>query len=76
MITHGVSNPHRRLSVWLVAVPLVLSLLVMIVVSFLDEPLRVYAEGVFNRRLPAYTVHIGGLDLHPLGLSQISRTSS
>jgi hypothetical protein len=69
MITHGVSNPHRRLSVWLVAVPLVLFLLVMIVVSFLDEPLRVYAEGVFNRRLPAYTVHIGALDLHPLGLS-------
>jgi hypothetical protein len=54
---------------WLVAVPLALLLLLMIVVSFLDEPLRRHAEGELNRRLPAYTVHIGGLDFHPLSLS-------
>jgi hypothetical protein len=54
---------------WLVGVPLALLLLVMIIVSFLDEPLRAYAERELNQRLPAYTVHIGGLDLHPLSLS-------
>ncbi len=37
--------------------------------SFLDEPLRRYAERTVNERLPAYTVHIGALDLQPLTLS-------
>ena len=69
MTTHGAPDSHRRLWLWLIGVPLVLLLLVVIVVSFLDEPLRAYAERELNERLPAYTVHIGGLDLHPLSLS-------
>jgi hypothetical protein len=54
---------------WLLGVPLALLLLVLVVVSFLDEPLRAYAERELNQRLPAYTVKIGALDLHPLTLS-------
>lgn len=69
MTTHGAPDSHRRLWLWFIGVPLVLLLLVVIVVSFLDEPLRAYAERELNERLPAYTVHIGGLDLHPLSLS-------
>ncbi|MCC2642227.1 MAG: uncharacterized protein K0S45_2640 [Nitrospira sp.] len=54
---------------WWVAVPVGLLLIIVIALSFIDEPLRAYAEREVNQRLPAYTVHIGGLDLHPLTLS-------
>ena len=40
-----------------------------IVVAFLDEPLRIYAERAFNRQVAGYTLTIGTLDFHPLGLS-------
>ncbi|MGZ8393370.1 MAG: DUF748 domain-containing protein [Nitrospira sp.] len=64
------SGPRsRRLWPWLIGVPLALVCVVLIVLSFLDEPLRAYAERQLNQRLPAYTVHIGALDLHPLTLS-------
>ena len=70
MVTHADdSKPRRRRLWWLIGVPLALLLVVLIVVSFLDEPLRAYAEREVNQRLPAYTVHIGALDLHPLTLS-------
>ena len=54
---------------WWVAIPLALLLVIVIAASFLDEPLRGYAERTMNERLPAYIVHIGALDLHPLTLS-------
>jgi hypothetical protein len=54
---------------WLIGVPLAVLLVVMIAVSFLEEPLRAYAERELNQRLPAYTIRIGALDLHPLTLS-------
>ncbi len=54
---------------WWVAVPLALVLLLTGVLSFIDEPLRAYAERELNQRLPAYIVHLGALDLHPLSLS-------
>ena len=68
MTLHGGPDSHRRRWMWLLGVPVVVLLMVM-VVSFLDEPVRAYAEREMNRRLPAYIVHIGGLDLHPLTLS-------
>ncbi|MEP7153444.1 MAG: DUF748 domain-containing protein [Nitrospira sp.] len=55
--------------IWWVAVPITFLLVIVIAASFLDEPLRAYAERTVNQRLPAYTVHIGGLNLHPLTLS-------
>ncbi len=55
--------------VWFVAVPLALLLVVMIGLSFIDEPLRAYAERELNRRLPAYTIQIGSLVLRPMSLS-------
>ncbi|MBA2252979.1 MAG: DUF748 domain-containing protein [Nitrospirales bacterium] len=39
------------------------------VAAFLDEPLRIYAERAFNRRVAGYTLAIGKLDFHPIGLS-------
>ena len=43
--------------------------LLAIVVAFLDEPLRILAERAFNRRVVGYTLSIGKLDFHPIGLS-------
>ncbi|MBA2487531.1 MAG: DUF748 domain-containing protein, partial [Nitrospira sp.] len=69
--TSAPSSPGSRgpLWVWLIAVPAGLLVLVIIVLSFLNEPLRAYAERQINQRLPAYTVRIGALDLHPISLS-------
>jgi uncharacterized protein (DUF58 family) len=39
---------------WWVVVTLSLLVLVVVAVSFIDEPLRVYAERELNHRLPAY----------------------
>ncbi len=56
---------------WLrwVAIPIGFILVIALVVSFIDEPLRTYAEREINHRLPAYTIQIGALDLHPMSLS-------
>ena len=54
---------------WWVAIPIALLLVIVLAASLLDEPLRRYAERTINERLPAYSVHIGALDLHPLTLS-------
>jgi len=54
---------------WWVAIPLGLLSGIVIALTFIKEPLRVYAERETNHRLPAYTVHIGALDLHPMSLS-------
>ena len=56
---------------WVIAV-VVLSLLVLIIVlvaSVADEPLRRYVEEQANSLLPGFHVTIGTLDLHPLTLS-------
>ena len=51
------------------AIPLGLLVVIIVAVSFIDEPLRAYTERELNHRLPAYIVHIGALDLHPISLS-------
>jgi uncharacterized protein involved in outer membrane biogenesis len=56
---------------------LIISALVLVVllgVAFaaaflIDEPLRRYVETQMNQRLEGYTVRIGRLDFHPIGLS-------
>jgi hypothetical protein len=61
----------RSLPTWLwwVAIPLGVLSVIAIGLIFIDEPLRAYAEREMNHRLPAYTVHLGALDLHPMSLS-------
>lgn len=54
---------------WWVTVPLGVVLVLVVGLSFIDEPLRAYAERQINHRLPAYTTHIGTLKLHPMRLS-------
>ena len=48
---------------------LVLCLIAGIALFFLDEPLRMYAERQFNRHVDGYTLSIGRLRFHPIGLS-------
>ncbi len=43
--------------------------LVVIAAFFIDEPLRRRMEANLNRALTGYTVRIGKLDFHPIGLS-------
>ena len=54
---------------WWVAIPCGLLSGVAIAFTFMDEPLRAYAEREVNRRLPAYTIQIGAMALHPIRLS-------
>jgi Domain of Unknown Function (DUF748) len=52
-----------------IGILVVLCVVLGVVVAFLDEPLRLYAERAFNRRVAGYTLTIGKLDFHPIGLS-------
>ena len=52
-----------------IIVVVVLVLAIGIVLSLIDEPLRRYAEREFNRHVDGYTLTIGRLDFHPIGLS-------
>jgi hypothetical protein len=61
--------PFMPRGFWWILVPVSLVLVIAIAFSFLDEPLRAYAERELNQRLPAYRFQIGALDLHPLSLS-------
>lgn len=56
---------------WMIAAAIVGLLVVMIVIvaTVIDEPLRQYAEARANDLLPDYRITIGALDLHPLTLS-------
>jgi hypothetical protein len=40
-----------------------------VALALIDEPLRRYAEREFNRHVDGYTLTIGKLDFHPIGLS-------
>ena len=51
------------------SVLLILILTVVAAAFLLDEPLRRKMEADINSRLKGYTVRIGRLDFHPLGLS-------
>jgi hypothetical protein len=48
---------------------LLILLLTIVTGSLLDEPLRRKMEADLNNRLQGYTVRIGHLDFHPIGLS-------
>ncbi|HXG02024.1 MAG TPA: DUF748 domain-containing protein [Candidatus Binatia bacterium] len=59
----------RRRWRWVVGILGVLALLAVAAGLLVDEPLRRRIERAMNERLDGYTVSIGRLDFHPLGLS-------
>lgn len=59
----------RKAVFWFASVLVGLMLLVVIGAFFIDEPLRARMETNLNRALTGYTVRIGKLDFHPIGLS-------
>jgi hypothetical protein len=68
-------HDHKRYStsatigLWTAGVIGLLVLLVIVVAYFADEPLRRRMERNLNSALKGYTVRIGRLDFHPIGLS-------
>jgi uncharacterized protein involved in outer membrane biogenesis len=59
----------RRWWMWLVGAGVLLMVAAVVGTFFIDEPLRRYLERQMNARLQGYTVHIGALDLRPLGFA-------
>lgn len=59
----------RKVVWWLAAVLVVMVLVIAVALAIIEDPLRSYAEREFNRRLEGYTLKIGALDFHPIGLS-------
>src|SRR6516164_516490 len=53
----------------IVAALVVLGVAAQMVIARIDEPLRRYLEKKVNASLVGYTVSVGGLDLHILGLA-------
>ena len=65
---NGFLSSHPRLKTIGVILAVIL-LLLTVAFSFVDEPLRAYAERQANQALDGYHLTIGSLDFHPLGLS-------
>jgi hypothetical protein len=59
----------RKSFLWSLGSVLLVLLLSIVTASLLDEPLRRRMEAELNSRLKGYTVRIGRLDFHPIGLS-------
>src|SRR5262249_15305411 len=53
----------------IVAVLVILGVAAQVGIARIDEPLRRYLEKKVNASLVGYTVAVGGLDLHVLGLT-------
>jgi Domain of Unknown Function (DUF748) len=60
---------RRRVIGWIVLVIAILGIAMVIVNAVVDEPLRRYLERRINAALDGYTVTVGRLDLHLLGLA-------
>jgi hypothetical protein len=60
----------KRRSVFWIGISIALIVILMFVAAFLlDEPLRRKMEADINKSLKGYSVRIGRLDFHPIGLS-------
>ncbi len=59
----------RKAVFWSAGLLVGLLVLAVIAAFFIDEPLRRRMEANLNRALTGYTVRIGKLDFHPIGLS-------
>ena len=60
---------HRRWVLWTAGVVAFFLLLLFVLAYMIDEPLRRKVERDMNARLTGYSVRIGKLDFHPIGLS-------
>jgi len=61
--------PARRSFLWIGGSVLLILILIFVAAFLLDEPLRRKVEADINNGLKGYTVRIGRLDFHPVGLS-------
>ena len=69
-LTHTLFGSKTRKAVFFTAALfIVLIVLIVFAAFFIDEPLRQRMEANLNRSLTGYTVRIGKLDFHPIGLS-------
>jgi uncharacterized protein involved in outer membrane biogenesis len=59
----------RKFFLWASASALLIVIVIIGAAFLLDEPLRKKMEADLNNRLKGYTVRIGRLDFHPIGLS-------
>ena len=59
----------RRALRWLAGILVIVLVVLALAVTVIDAPLRAYAEREFNRHMQGYTLHIGALHVHPIGLS-------
>ncbi|HXT55909.1 MAG TPA: DUF748 domain-containing protein, partial [Candidatus Eisenbacteria bacterium] len=59
----------KKIAYWIGGSIAVLAILVIVLSYAVDEPLRRKMEGDLNNRLKGYSVRIGHLDFHPIGLS-------
>jgi Domain of Unknown Function (DUF748) len=59
----------KRLLVWGGGILAVLLIVIFVLAYLIDEPLRRKVERDMNARLKGYTVRVGKLDFHPIGLS-------
>ena len=59
----------KRSFLWIGGSVLLIPILIIVAAFLLDEPLRRKVEADINNRLKGYTVRIGRLDFHPVGLS-------
>ena len=59
----------KKIAYWIAGSIAVLVILVIVLSYAVDEPLRQRMEADLNNRLKGYSVRIGHLDFHPIGLS-------
>jgi hypothetical protein len=58
-----------KIGLWTAGIVTFIVVLAIVAAFFIDEPLRRRMESNLNRVLTGYTVKIGRLDFHPIGLS-------
>src|SRR5436190_9802066 len=59
----------RRLLVWVGGILAFIIVIIFVLAYLIDEPLRRKVERDMNARLKGYTVRVGKLDFHPIGMS-------
>ena len=65
----GSSKKAIRIAAWLLGIIALFLVIAIVAAFFIDEPLRRRMEANLNTTLKGYTVRIGKLDFHPIGLS-------
>ena len=63
------SSKTIRIAAWAAGIIILVLVIAIVAAFFIDEPLRRRMEARLNSTLQGYTVTIGRLDFHPIGLS-------